>query len=495
MSLQAIHNVVLLFRDPASYNPSPYTFHSNPNVTAISAELAYSDDIIGNLTTLSTNYVAPHDGTLQGLLYVPDSPPAGPCKEVVGDIIPPNVTRQANFPTTDYKLIALAPWTSINCTRSFMDSASTDPIHALLVYRPYDDDGQPPKAESELWELDDSGAWKSNVRFPVYAVSSGSGKRMMQQLSLYSGDISTIPNMDEINRTYTLEPDSSVRIWAELSVKIGSSPLSLWELILIIIAVLLVVIAGTSICMQYTQRRRRALLRYRVISGEINLETLGIKRMVVPLSHINTFPLFTYSYSPPISSSVPSTHPPNIESRSQDPIIIEDPLDFQPMCSICLEDFESNVSLIRELPCGHIFHPECIDEYLSELSSLCPCCKSSMLPLGHCPDITNSMVRRELNTRKLRSQSRSFREVGSEWRLFFSLASHGMKKSKTQELDSLEPATSIPLQVRAPVNRTVTATKTRERMEQLVPPIDEVNTDEGRSPWRRFTIKLFPGFG
>jgi len=58
--------------------------------------------------------------------------------------------------------------------------------------------------------------------------------------------------------------------------------------------------------------------------------------------------------------------------------------------------------VIRELVCGHIYHTECIDEFLSQVSSLCPLCKASMLPPGHCPKITNSMVRRERAVRRLR---------------------------------------------------------------------------------------------
>jgi hypothetical protein len=75
---------------------------------------------------------------------------------------------------------------------------------------------------------------------------------------------------------------------------------------------------------------------------------------------------------------------------------------FQPTCHICLANFEHRVSIIRELPCGHILHPECIDEFLTENSSLCPVCKQCMLAPGYCPKITNGMARRERALRKLR---------------------------------------------------------------------------------------------
>ena len=43
-------------------------------------------------------------------------------------------------------------------------------------------------------------------------------------------------------------------------------------------------------------------------------------------------------------------------------------------CAICVEDFKDGDSL-RVLPCEHVFHKECIDEWLINHSSLCPLCK------------------------------------------------------------------------------------------------------------------------
>jgi hypothetical protein len=61
--------------------------------------------------------------------------------------------------------------------------------------------------------------------------------------------------------------------------------------------------------------------------------------------------------------------------------------------------------MVRELPCQHIFHPECVDAFLSTSSSLCPMCKKSALPRGYCPAIiTNAMVRRERVVRRIRER-------------------------------------------------------------------------------------------
>ena len=43
-------------------------------------------------------------------------------------------------------------------------------------------------------------------------------------------------------------------------------------------------------------------------------------------------------------------------------------------CVICVDDFAEG-DTVRVLPCDHIFHPQCIDEWLVNHSSLCPLCK------------------------------------------------------------------------------------------------------------------------
>ncbi|KAI0468399.1 hypothetical protein F4859DRAFT_506016 [Xylaria cf. heliscus] len=474
----------LLFSNPTRSNGHTIPSTIIRNITALSSQIAYSDNIVENITTLSTNSVPTTKGTVQGLLYVPDLSYDDSCFDLSNQYIPENATRQANLPPTDYILIALVPWINVNCTKSFLASADLDPLRAMLVYRPDDEDGPPPDAGSDVWNL--GSGWKQNNHFPIYAVSSSAGVRMMQQLSLYSGQLSDVPFADEINKTYSPNPGDYVRVWTQLSVVPESSLLAIWALVLIILAVILSVVGGISLLMHYVQNRRRASLRRRVRNGEINLEALGIKRLTVPLDHIQTYPLFTYNYTPPAFSSPNSPNAPKSPAKasfeSASPSSHNrgnrgDRLDYQPTCLICLDNFESKVTIIRELSCGHIFHPECIDAFLSEMSSLCPLCKTSMYPRGHCPKITNSMVRRELNTRKLRSR-RTFRtSFGDGWRRLITRSGPESRPMHRRVSTSTELATSI--HFHKPPNA---PNNTRERMQELITPIDETNSDDGRPP-------------
>lgn len=46
-------------------------------------------------------------------------------------------------------------------------------------------------------------------------------------------------------------------------------------------------------------------------------------------------------------------------------------------CNICLESI-NNKRLHRELTCNHVFHPECVDEWLLKCNSTCPTCKANV---------------------------------------------------------------------------------------------------------------------
>jgi len=48
----------------------------------------------------------------------------------------------------------------------------------------------------------------------------------------------------------------------------------------------------------------------------------------------------------------------------------------QTQCMVCLEDFTDEQE-VRRLPCSHLFHSECIDEWLRRCTD-CPICKTNV---------------------------------------------------------------------------------------------------------------------
>lgn len=214
----------------------------------------------------------------------------------------------------------------------------------------------------------------------------------------------------------------------------------LWIFVLVVLGVVGLIVAGTSAFMHFVQYRRRYLLRRRIASGETDLEIIGISKFTVPQNMLDKLP--TYSYKSASSNGCPEKDQNNQNKNSsgqqvkqalidekereasrsfsgsnsslpmrQKPHASSTPAYSQPTCAICLDDFESNSTIVRELPCTHIFHPSCIDLFLKDISSLCPMCKNSVLPTGYCPArITNAMVRRERLAR--RSRQRRGRGMG-----------------------------------------------------------------------------------
>ena len=179
--------------------------------------------------------------------------------------------------------------------------------------------------------------------------------------------------------------------------------------------------------MHIIQRRRRNDLRRRVLAGQVDLEALGVKRLKVSPEVLEKLPIYTYRASASADAEKAGAQPPapgvavppatvttetgnktkSLDRRSSVPTTIGNQSAewSQPTCPICLDDFETNETKVRELPCQHIFHPDCIDQFLLRNSSLCPMCKQSVLPVGACPvDITNMMVRRERHINRMRAR-------------------------------------------------------------------------------------------
>lgn len=387
-------------------------------------------------------------GSVSGLLYVPDLQADDACYNRSQQYVPANVTRRANLPSNGYTLVALAPWISVECTLSYLSAARSDPAHALIFYQANNGTAtSTPHSHSSVWDLGDGDAWRTQHRFPVYAIPGMLGSTLMHQLSLYSGNMTEVPRGHDLSELPGIDPRDYVRLYTQIGLSTETLLPHLWIYVLIVAAALAGCSVGATALVHLVQRMRRESLRQRVESGEVNLEALGITRLRIPISDIERLPLFIYTSeddsSPPTSPqkeecvsangrddlsegssstrgsesqtlytlSISKEHPmpeliPVDHRASHLPgVIAHRFLPYrQPACAICSDDFEAGISEIRELPCGHIFHSDCIDAFLSSNSSLCPVCRKSALPPGCCPTrITNAMVRRERNLRRVRS--------------------------------------------------------------------------------------------
>ena len=273
----------------------------------------------------------------------------------------------------------------------------SDGVRGGIFFHPGNDSDQPPPVSDRSWSLEDGGQWKSDNPFPVYAIPGMLGAFLLEELAQYSGNLSQVPYGPELVKIYS--SSDLIRLVGRLDVDTTSGIPSLWVFLIIVLAILLAVVFITSIIMHIIQRKQRRHLQRRVVNGEVDLEALGIKRLNVPQDILDAMPQYTYS-SAEINEKGTIDQEKLVRSSENESAVPGSPLrkaNFnQPTCPICLDDFVHGDTIVRELPCHHIYHPECIDPFLRQNSSLCPMCKKSVLPAGYCPvQVTNLMVRRE----------------------------------------------------------------------------------------------------
>ncbi|KAJ4366379.1 hypothetical protein N0V83_008015 [Neocucurbitaria cava] len=408
--------------------PDPYAIdYDNNKFNTLNDSISFQYRILSNFQTLSTKGV--DAGTdPYGILYVPDLHSDG-CKNEEQKYVPANATRLSDLPSgKNYALIAVTPWFSPQCQIEYFTSVRQAPAKAMFVYQqPGDSNAKPPVLNDPSWDLQDGGSWQSANTFPTYALSSMTGSVIMAQLNLYSGNLSTVPHADTLAQMF--DPSDYIRLWATVSTDSGNQLPSLWVFLVIVMAILMIAVSVTSLAMHIIQRRRRRSLHQRVLNGEVDLEALGVKRLTVSQQVLDKLPIYTYTASsldapekaaPQLPAPALNLPTPSVDAesgskaseplrRSSVPAMSTSGMSAsfsQPTCPICLDDFEPNVTQVRELPCRHVFHPDCIDTFLLRNSSLCPMCKQTVLPKGDCPvRITNLMVRRERHIARLRARS------------------------------------------------------------------------------------------
>ncbi|KEY77868.1 RING finger [Aspergillus fumigatus] len=398
----------------------------------------------GTIQTLSTQN-APDKGPVRGLLFVPTLNSQDPCTNATASLVPSNSTRHSHVAPLNFPNIGLAPWVSIECTQSFLNASQQQGVKALIFFLPSTNDSKPPAPEDSIWDLGDDGAWKKQNNYPVYAIPGPAGETLMQQLSWYS-DNATLVGFDtdsNLNESSALAQDQHgiVRLFALIDYAEDRRNMpSLWGFILAILGMVLVLSIIILLCYQFVQKRRRLALERRISAGETDTENFGLHHIRVSREVLDQIPTYVYPAvnipskvslrSSPSqtqitlaraddASSIRSVDPKEprlvyketemqassstirlpetaITCQSSRPPSARECSDStsrsQPTCAICLDDFVSGITIVRELPCGHIFHPSCIDVSLTQISSLCPLCKKSVLPAEYYTTPADDMV-------------------------------------------------------------------------------------------------------
>ncbi|CAL5872988.1 uncharacterized protein PFLUO_LOCUS7257 [Penicillium psychrofluorescens] len=399
--------------------------------------------VLDNTVQTLSSYNAPKSGAISGLLFVPSLEPRDPCNSITLPWIPSNVTRHEDVWQFGYPILGLAPWVNDECTKSFLAASEKVGIQALIFFQPFSNEtGLPPPPNDDLWNLNDRDAWKSDNHYPVYAIPGPAGETLMRELSWFSdgGNMSNVSNSSHPFMDHHAE-DS--RLFAMIDINDPASQMpSLWGFILAILGTILVLTLIILVLYRVLQRRRRNTLRRRIDAGEVDIEYLALNQIKVPRNVVEELPLYTYPTieSPPaatlakdnthsgvaevngaIDSATSSVENVVDDAGLKKPELAvtssaaqtepEDPKAHyrlshtQTTCAICLDDFVAGESTVRELPCGHIFDPSCIDPFLMENSSLCPLCKKSVMPSGLCEvQVTNAMVERDDMMRRFRER-------------------------------------------------------------------------------------------
>lgn len=196
----------------------------------------------------------------------------------------------------------------------------------------------------------------------------------------------------------------------------------MWRFVLAIMGLVIGLSLVAVFLTLWLRRRQREDIRRQMQARQVDIENLGLTPLNAPRDLVESMPL--YVWPGPEASSYATTIEKDVEAnvveldannnsarqsineghgdveevagiKEPEPAVINPTTDHtetvtnlhrarytQTTCAICLEDFVAGSSRVRELPCGHIFDPGCVDPYLTGSSSRCPLCKKSVLPPG-----------------------------------------------------------------------------------------------------------------
>lgn len=309
--------------------------------------------------------------------------------------------------------MAIFPWTGAACARAYLEKAKQDGVKGVFTFVLDQSLNGVPNASDPSWYLQGNDSWQSTYPYTVLAITSGTGLSLLTELSYYSGSMMAAPWGRNLTQEYGNE--YLPRIYAQVWSNYNSPSPPTWPFDVGVGCVLFfILVLYVPLSAWFFRKRQVRSFQRRLQRGEIDLEALGIKQTTVPEELINKMPLYTFRVSAEAPDST-KTHDYRVEcNQSEDvgspPAIARSASEMfssssQTACPVCLDDFVDDDTKVRELPCKHIFHPECVDLYLRDNSSLCPMCKRAALPLGYCPvKVTYPMVLQERVNRQMQQR-------------------------------------------------------------------------------------------
>lgn len=116
------------------------------------------------------------------------------------------MTRSANLPEKDQNIIALAPWPSQSCAKSYLDAAVKTSPKALIFYKPDSAENQPTSSGSSTsWDIQGGLGWEDGVDFPAFAIPAPVGLELINELALYPGSFELPHSNGQLNSASGLE--------------------------------------------------------------------------------------------------------------------------------------------------------------------------------------------------------------------------------------------------------------------------------------------------
>ncbi|KAI8334396.1 hypothetical protein BC941DRAFT_472977 [Chlamydoabsidia padenii] len=211
--------------------------------------------------------------------------------------------------------------------------AQMDGAHACIVYASH--------IESPSFQIPESNINNSSITIPVFYVHKQIGQNLYKQLN------------DVFNHT-EVSPKRVVRVL--LLPPMGGTP-NPWEVTLLILIIILAFGFMSSVCLHLYLWRRQKKLQRLIDSGQLppTPDMLPMNKLLLTPVKLDLFPTRII---------------PEEDDKTCSSVISET----DHTCVICLDTLDVGQK-VRELPCLHEYHCDCIDPWLTSKSGECPLCK------------------------------------------------------------------------------------------------------------------------